>query len=125
MVDGGFEHCDKGQAEYCQSNRNPMTSPLRSNCLSFPKIASPLEQGVAGGLSQQKSQRAATGDHDVIRVTLGEACKRAVYVATNGRRLELLRCHSQYHRSLRSAKRDVSAMRQAQGTPLWLVLWLF
>ena len=125
MVDGGFEHCAKGQAEYSHSTHNPKTPLLPSNCLSFAKNVSPLEQAVAESLSQQKTQRAAARDHGVNGVTLGEACKRVLYVATNARRLELVRCHSQYHGSFTNATQDASATRQVQGTPLWLVLFLF
>ena len=37
MVDGGFEHCARGQAECCQIHGNPTTSLLPSNSLSFAK----------------------------------------------------------------------------------------
>ena len=37
MGDGGFEHCAKGQAEACQSNRNSTTCLLPSKRLSFAK----------------------------------------------------------------------------------------
>ena len=59
----------------------------------LPKNASPLEQAVAETLSQ-KTQRAAARDHSVNRVTLAEACKGALYVAANNRRLQLVRCLS-------------------------------
>ena len=62
MVDGGFEHCAKGQAEYCQSHRKPTTCFLPSNYLSFAKKC------IAVGTSRQ---RAAARDHVVNRVTLG------------------------------------------------------
>ena len=59
------------------------------------------------------------------RVTLGDACKRALHVATNARRLELVRCHSQYNERFMNAMRDALATRQVQIIPLWLVLLLF
>ena len=70
----------------------PPSGPV--NVYPLPKNASPLEQAVAESLSQQKPQRAAARDHGVNIVTVGEACKRALYFATNSRRLELVRCHS-------------------------------
>ena len=94
MVDGGFEHCAKGQAEYFQSHRNPTTSLLPGNRLSFAQKASPLQQAVDECLSQEKTQRAAARDHSVNRFSLGEACKRAPCVDANARWLQLVRSHS-------------------------------
>ena len=37
MVEGGFGHCAKGQAKYCQSEHNSTTPLLPSNYLSFAK----------------------------------------------------------------------------------------
>ena len=64
---------------------------------SLPKNASPLKLAVAESLSQKKTQRAAARDHGVKRVTLGEACKPALHVATNAHPLQIVRCHSRYH----------------------------
>ena len=115
MVDGGLEHCAKGQAEYCESNRNPTTSVLPIKCLSLPENVSPLEEAIAESLSQQKTQRAATRDHGVNRTTLGQTGKHALYVATNARRLDLVRCLSQYHECFTNATRDASPTQQAEG----------
>ena len=72
------------------STAKATATPRRPSCpvavYLLPKNASSLEQAVAESLSQQKTQRAAPRDHGVNTMTLGEACKRALYVATNARR---------------------------------------
>ena len=92
MVDGSFEHCAKGQAEYCQATATPLPPSCPVTIYPLPKNALPLEQAVAQTQSQQKIQRAAARDHGLNRVTLGEACKRASYMLANNRRLQLVRC---------------------------------
>ena len=94
----------------------------------MPKNVLPLEQTVTESLSQEKTKRASARDHRVCRVTLGDACKRALYGATSAQRFELVMCHLQYQRASAEAsptKNGDSGTQQVQGTPLWLVLLLF
>ena len=124
MVDGGFERCTKGQVEYCQSNRNPVTYLLPRKCLQFAKKWA----AVGASLSQQKTVGAAARDHGVNGVTLREAYRRAIYVAATARLLELVGCHSQYHpvRTEASAtRRNASAPRHVPGSPIGLLALLW
>ena len=85
----------------------------------LPKNASLLEQAVAESMSEEKTQRAAARDHGVNRVTLGEACKRALYVAEhvqdvhhNGTPRALLPLHLPFGKSTIEGTLAIWALRQ-------------
>ena len=112
VFDGGMSTAPRAKPGTAKATANPRPPSCPVTVYPLPNNVSPLEQAVADSLSQQKTERVAERDHGVNSMTLGEACKRALYVATKVRWLELIRCHSQYHGSFTHATRHASAKRK-------------